>query len=74
MSPKITNDLRDLLKDNIITAETAEKIKSYYSQKESGSEHKLYLIFGVLGAILIGLGVVLVFAHFFSLPLEPQFH
>lgn len=63
MSPKITNDLHDLLKDNIITAETAEKIKAYYSQKESGSEHKLYLIFGVLGAILIGLGVVLVFAH-----------
>lgn len=63
MSHKITNELDDLLKDNVITTETAEKIKLYYKQKESGNQNKLSSVFGILGAILVGLGIILVFAH-----------
>lgn len=63
MSDKITNELQELLKANVVTEETAEKIRKYFDQKEQGNQNKLSSVFGILGAILVGLGVILVFAH-----------
>ena len=63
MSDKITSELQELLKANVVTAETAEKIRQYFNQKEQGNQNKLSSVFGILGAILVGLGIILVFAH-----------
>lgn len=63
MSDKITNELQELLKANVVTAETAEKIRHYFNEKEQGNQNKLSSVFGILGAILVGLGIILVFAH-----------
>ena len=63
MSDKITNELQELLKANVVTAETAEKIRQYFDKKQEENQNKLSSVFGILGAILVGLGVILVFAH-----------
>jgi uncharacterized membrane protein len=63
MSDKIKNELQELLHANVVTAETAEKIRDYFHQKEAENQNKLSSVFGILGAILVGLGIILVFAH-----------
>jgi uncharacterized membrane protein len=63
MSDKITNELEELLQANVLTTETAEKIREYFHQKKEENHNRLSSIFGILGAILIGLGIILVFAH-----------
>ena len=63
MSDKITNELEELLQANVVTTETAEKIREYFHQKKEENHNRLSSIFGILGAILVGLGIILVFAH-----------
>jgi uncharacterized membrane protein len=63
MSDKITNELQELLKANVVTEETAEKIRHYFNEKKQGNQNRLSSVFGILGAILVGLGIILVFAH-----------
>jgi uncharacterized membrane protein len=59
----ILNDIQELLKAEIISQETAEKINEYYAIKEDSSHSKLFIVFGILGAILIGLGIILIIGH-----------
>lgn len=63
MSNNIINELPALLKANVITEETAQKIKEYYNKDGDESQSKLFMIFGILGAILSGLGIILILAH-----------
>lgn len=63
MSDKITNELQELLKAKVVTTETAERIRKYFQQKQQQNQNTLSSVFGILGAILIGLGIILVFAH-----------
>lgn len=63
MSSNILNELPALLKANVISEETAQKIKEYYTQEGDESQSKLFMIFGILGAILSGLGIILILAH-----------
>lgn len=63
MSNNIINELPALLKANVITEETAQKIKDHYSKNVDESQNKLFMIFGILGAILSGLGIILILAH-----------
>ena len=63
MSDKITNELQELLNAKVVTAETAEKIRDYFHQKKEENHNRLSSVFGILGAILVGLGIILVFAH-----------
>ena len=63
MSDKITNELQELLKANVVTEETAKKIQQYFDEKQEGNQNKLSSVFGIVGAILVGLGIILVFAH-----------
>jgi|LakMenEpi03Aug12_release.lakeMendotaPanAssembly.Ray.scaffolds.fasta_scaffold82063_2 uncharacterized membrane protein len=60
---KILKDLTELVNADVISSDTAEKIKAYYIQKESKSQNKLFVVFGVLGSLLIGLGIMLIIAH-----------
>ncbi|WP_304198510.1 DUF2157 domain-containing protein [Flavobacterium alvei] len=63
MSNSILNELPALLKANVITEETAQKIKEHYTKNGDESQSKLFMIFGILGAILSGLGIILILAH-----------
>ena len=59
----LLKDISELVKADIISKETAEKIQDFYQAKEEKSNNRLFAIFGVFGAILIGLGLILIIAH-----------
>uniref|UniRef100_UPI00374D3CBE DUF2157 domain-containing protein n=1 Tax=Flavobacterium sp. TaxID=239 RepID=UPI00374D3CBE len=63
MSNHILNELQELLRASVISEETAQKIRDYYSKNGDESQNKLFLVFGILGAILSGLGIILILAH-----------
>jgi uncharacterized membrane protein len=55
--------LPELVKENIISQEIADKISDYYNKKKKLGQNRIFLIFGVLGALLVGLGIILIIAH-----------
>jgi len=59
----VLKDIQELLKAELISDNQAESIREYYRKKESQSGNKLFTVFGILGAILIGLGLILIIAH-----------
>lgn len=59
----ILKDLPELIKAEVISPETADKIRHYYEGKKGNSNNKLFIAFGVLGALLVGLGIILIMAH-----------
>jgi len=73
---KILKELPELIAAGIISEETASKIQHYYQHKSQTSGNKLYMVFGILGALLIGLGIILIIAHnwnVFSKPVKLAF-
>src|SRR5574341_805611 len=57
-------ELPALMNDGVITAETADKLHAYYGDIKDGSKSRIALIiFGVLGALLVGSGIILLLAH-----------
>jgi uncharacterized membrane protein len=63
MSKIEKTDLDELIEHRIISADIAVAIENYYKNKVDESPSKLLLVFGILGAVLGGLGIILVFAH-----------
>ena len=63
MPDKFQDQIDELLDNNIITKEVALSITNYYKTSDDSRTSKLFLTFGVIGAILASLGVILVFAH-----------
>lgn len=65
MRKPLLSELQDLLDKGIIEANTADKIRLYYQQKEENnpSSNRLTIVFAILGALLIGMGIVLIVAH-----------
>lgn len=63
MQRQILNDLDDMLEKEIISEEVAGKIQEYYLGKQSQAQQQLIVIFGILGAVLVGLGTILIVAH-----------
>ncbi|MDD5571297.1 MAG: DUF2157 domain-containing protein [Bacteroidales bacterium] len=59
----ITKDISELVSAGIISQETADKIKNFYRNKGGQFRNRLFVVFGVLGAILVGLGIILILAH-----------
>lgn len=59
----IHKDISELVRAEIISQETAGKIRDYYQQKSGQSQNRLLIVFGILGAILTGLGIILIIAH-----------
>jgi len=56
-------DIEELLSAGIISEDTAQSINTYYRSKRGSSPNRLLVVFGILGAILIGLGIILIIAH-----------
>jgi len=59
----LQKDIAELVAAEVISGETAERIHSYYQQKSGRSGNRLEIAFGILGAILVGLGIILIIAH-----------
>lgn len=59
----LEKDLKELEEAQIISPEIALKIQDYYQQKKDSRPNRLVVVFGILGATLVGLGITLVVAH-----------
>ena len=59
----IIKDLQELVSHKVISADTAHAIEGYYAAKKQPQGNGLLAVFGILGAILVGLGIILIFAH-----------
>lgn len=63
MNKNLVKELDELKGAGVIDEETASRINSYYRDRSESSHNRLFVVFGVLGAILIGLGIILIIAH-----------
>ena len=63
MSLKLKRELDELVEAEVISTEVSQNISKYYASKTSNSPNKLFAIFGVLGSLLVGLGIILILAH-----------
>ncbi len=59
---KIEQDLTELVAANIIDQQTANIIGAYYAQKKEQAPNKMLIAFAVIGATLIGAGIILIVA------------
>lgn len=59
----ILKDIPELVNAEVISQDTADKIRDFYRNKGGQSTNRLFIIFGILGAILVGLGIILIIAH-----------
>jgi uncharacterized membrane protein len=59
---RIVNELPELVENEVISADTAKAIEQYYATRKVQGNSQM-VIFGALGAILVGLGIILIFAH-----------
>jgi uncharacterized membrane protein len=60
---KVRKEITELLNAGVINSETADRINEYYATKAGPSQNKLVIVFGILGAILVSLGIILILAH-----------
>ncbi|TBR19635.1 DUF2157 domain-containing protein [bacterium] len=57
-------ELPDLVNKGVVSSETAKKIKEHYGQVKVQDKRWMFLIIcGVIGALLIGLGIIMLIAH-----------
>jgi uncharacterized membrane protein len=47
----------------IVSSETVERLKTYYDENTASGTHWAVIVFAVLGSLLIGSGIILLFAH-----------
>ncbi len=59
----LLKDLPELVSANIISGDTARQITAYYKQKQQADPNRQLLIFGILGALLVGTGVLFIVAN-----------
>ncbi|QYA24519.1 DUF2157 domain-containing protein [Gramella sp. MT6] len=59
----IQKEIPELLKAGVINQETASRILDYYRIEKGTSNNRFFIVFGVLGAIITGLGIILIIAH-----------
>jgi len=57
------SQLDQLVNEGILTPEKAEQIEQFFGSKPSSNTNTLNVVFSVLGAILFGLGIILIVAH-----------
>ncbi len=63
MNKNFLKELPELVRAQVISEDTAKKITAYYKNKPSTSNSRLFIVFGILGALLVGMGIVLIIAH-----------
>jgi len=63
MNSKFIKELTELVRNDIISDEVSKNIQKYYEGKQAATPNKLFVVFGVIGAALIGIGILLILAH-----------
>ena len=63
MSSPLHRDLKELVGANILTQDTADQIEQYYRDKKERPDARFNIVLGLLGALLVGSGIVLLVAH-----------
>lgn len=63
MNSKLIKELPDLVTNDVISQEVASKIEHYFLNKQDQTPNRLFTVFGVLGSLLVGLGIILILAH-----------
>ncbi len=63
MNSKIERELDELVTAKVITPIVEQDIRQYYAREKVAQPNKLFAIFGVLGSLLTGLGIILILAH-----------
>jgi len=63
MNSRLIKDIPELLENSVISKDVANAIETYYNSKNEGKSNRLFTVFGVLGATLVGLGIILILAH-----------
>lgn len=63
MNKHLLKDVPELVKAEVISEETGLKIAKYYELKKQSAPNNLVVVLGILGALLVGSGVVLIVAH-----------
>ena len=62
---KLVNQIDELIQAGVISAETGAAIEHYLQHRKinHANQNRLMIAFGILGATLIGLGIILIIAH-----------
>jgi len=56
--------LPELISKGVLSREVADRLRQYYGEVKSlGKRWTILIVCGVLGALLIGLGIIMIFAH-----------
>ena len=63
MNSKFQQELKALNAADIISDDTLLRIQQYYNTNTKEKSNRLLPIFGVLGSLLVGLGLILIVAH-----------
>ena len=63
MNSKLQQEVNELVEAQVISPEVATNIENYYNSKKGNSPNRLFAIFGILGSLLVGLGLILILAH-----------
>ncbi|HEX5111354.1 MAG TPA: DUF2157 domain-containing protein [Saprospiraceae bacterium] len=63
MKGGIQKDLSELVTNNVITEQVAHDIEEYFNNKQQPSSNRLLIVFSILGALLTGMGIILIIAH-----------
>lgn len=59
----ILKDIEELVAAGVLSQDKADDIQNYYAKKGMHNYSKLFVVFGILGAILVGLGIILIISH-----------
>jgi uncharacterized membrane protein len=60
----IKKDIGELVENGIINEDVAGRIRQYYAlNSAANSQSRLFLVFGIFGGLLVGLGIILIIAH-----------
>ncbi len=61
---RLYEDFQELIEKGILTQESATKLREHYGEPDKQSSRNLiFIISAILGSILIGLGIILLFAY-----------
>ncbi|RYF89014.1 MAG: DUF2157 domain-containing protein [Chitinophagaceae bacterium] len=63
MSRNIVNALPELVAQGVLSEAAAAAVKEYYETKERQQPQRINLVFAIIGATLVGLGIILMLAH-----------
>lgn len=72
----LQKDLQELVNADVITTDTAQRIEQYYQNRKGSSSARFPVVLAILGALLVGSGIVLLVAHNWdemSLPIKTVF-